>query len=95
MVVYNKVNENAYYDSVTLMVISSKISVVKGVQHAAVMMGTDHNKEIMKNSNILSEAGEKASASDMIIGLEAENDSVIKEVLAVVDEELQSKTTNN
>ncbi|WP_414838541.1 acyl-CoA synthetase FdrA [Carnobacterium sp. TMP28] len=95
MVVYNKVNENAYYDSVTLMVISSKISVVEGVRHAAVMMGTDHNKEIMKGSNILSEEGQKASASDMIIGLEADNEDVIKEVLAVVDEELQSKTTSD
>lgn len=95
MVVFNKINENAYYDSVTLMVISSKISVVEGVNHAAVMMGTDHNKEIMKNSNILNEEGEKATASDMIIGLEAASESVIQEVLSVVDKELQSKTNDD
>lgn len=95
MVVFNKINENAYYDSVTLMVISSKISVVEGVNQAAVMMGTDHNKEIMKNSNILNEEGEKATASDMIIGLEATDESVIQEVLSVVDKELQSKTTDD
>lgn len=95
MVVYNEVKENAYYDSVTLMVISSKISVVEGVQQAAVMMGTDHNKEIMKNSDILSEDGEKASPSDMIIGLRVENDEAVKAVLSVVNEELQNKTTND
>ena len=53
MVVYNSIKKNEYYDSVTLMVLSKKITAISGVEEAAVMMGTDHNKELMFNSEIL------------------------------------------
>ena len=45
MVSYSEIKKNTYYDSVTLMLISGRLEAVDGVEEAAVMMGTDHNKQ--------------------------------------------------
>lgn len=47
--IHNVIKHNAYFDSVTLMLFSSKLGGIDGVQEAAVMMGTDHNIELMKS----------------------------------------------
>lgn len=92
MVVYNSIKKNEYYDSVTLMVLSKKIAAISGVEEAAVMMGTDHNKELMFNSGILdSEKKKEASANDLIVGIKAENQDVIQEVLKVIESEFSEK----
>lgn len=91
MILFNQVKENAYYDSVTLMVISSKISSLEGIKDAAVMMGTDHNKALMKNSGLLSEENENVGTSDMIIGILAEHQDAIDKAMALIKEELDNK----
>lgn len=91
MIVYNQIKENSYYDSVTLMVISSKISSLEGVKNAAVMMGTDHNKDLMKNSGLLLAENENAHTSDMIIGILAENQDSIDKAIEMIHEHLNSK----
>lgn len=95
MVPYNEIKENAYYDSVTLMVISSKITSIDGIENAAVMMGTDHNKQLMKNSGLLLPENEKVGTSDMIIGILAENQEAIDKALELVNEELDNKKSGS
>ena len=69
MKIHNVVKANAYFDSVTLMLFSSKLNSIAGVEQAAVMMGTDHNKELMKNSGILTaEFAAKVKSNDLVIG---------------------------
>lgn len=93
VILYNQIKENAYYDSVTLMVISSKISSLEGVENAAVMMGTDQNKELMKNSGLLSPENENVRTSDMIVGILAQNQEIIDEAIGVIKEQLDNKKT--
>lgn len=93
MIVYNQIRENAYYDSVTLMVISSKITSIEGIKNAAVMMGTDHNKDLMKNSGLLLTENENAHTSDLIIGIIGENQESIDLAIATIDEHLNNKNT--
>ncbi len=93
MVPYNEIKENAYHDSVTLMVISSKIAGIKGVKNAAVMMGTDHNKELMKNSGLLLPEYQDVASSDMIIGILAEDQEAIDKALETIEDELSNKKT--
>lgn len=93
MILYNQIKENAYYDSVTLMVISSKIAGLEGVKDAAVMMGTDHNKDLMKNSGLLSPGNENVNTSDMIIGILAENQEIIDRAMEIISGELDNKKT--
>lgn len=41
-----EVRKNAYYDSVTLMIISKEVKKLPGVAEALVGMGTDLNREL-------------------------------------------------
>lgn len=91
MITKNFIKENSYYDSVTLMTISSKISSMDGVKNAAVMMGTDYNKNLMKDSGLLLEENLNADSNDMIIGVIAEDEEKAQLVIDEVDNELNKK----
>ncbi|SEK52331.1 CoA-ligase [Carnobacterium iners] len=88
MIVFNQINENTYCDSVTLVVISNKLSFIEGIKTALVMMGTTYNKQLMRQSGLLTEQGEKAQATDLIIGLEGEHDEAVQKALSIVMAEL-------
>jgi FdrA protein len=90
--IHNVIKENAYFDSVTLMVFSSKLNTIDGIIEAAVMMGTDHNIDLMSNSGILTaEVAAKLTSNDLVIGINAESQSVIDEALKVLDEQFENK----
>lgn len=91
MLTYNEIRENTYFDSVTLMVISSKISEIEGIKNAAVMMGTDHNKDLMKNSNLLLPQNENVGTSDLIIGILAEKQEAIDLALKFIEDSFNNK----
>ena len=95
MVAFTDVKPNTYFDSVTLMLLSSKLSAIDGVLEAGVMMGTNHNKALMIASGILSE--EKAasvSPNDLIIGISANSQQAIDKAIQAFNEQLESKTKN-
>ena len=92
MVAYHEVRENTYFDSVTLMLFSSRLSALPGVKEAAVMMGTDHNKSLMIGSGILQPAdAEGITPNALVIGVLAESDQVVQEVLAELTRQFESK----
>ena len=47
------VKKNTYFDSVSLMSISTKANQVDGVDQAFVAMGTEMNKEVLRNLGLL------------------------------------------
>lgn len=90
--IYNVIKENMYFDSVTLMLFSSKLNSIAGINQAAVMMGTDHNKSLMKASGTLDEKyWDQIQANDLVIGINAENQDAIDEALRVLDEQFANK----
>lgn len=90
--IHTILKENAYFDSVTLMLFSSKLNTIEGVEQAAVMMGTDHNKELMRNSGILSEeVGIKATSNDLIIGIKAQSMLAIDQAIQALNEQFENK----
>ena len=92
MVAYHEVRENTYFDSVTLMLFSSRLSALPGVKEAAVMMGTDHNKSLMIASGILQEADTGGiTPNALVVGVLAEDDGVVQEVLAELARQFESK----
>lgn len=91
--IHNVVKKSAYFDSVTLMLISSRLSDIAGVEEAAVMMGTQHNIELMKNSGVLSEdVAANASENDLIIGIRTKDQQSLNEALKTLDEQFNKKT---
>ena len=89
------IKENAYQDSVVLMLLTNKISTMDGVNRVSIMMGTPANKDIMGGSGLRTPELEKASANDLAIVLDTEDASIIDGVLVVVDEFLTSQATSD
>lgn len=92
MVIKNIIKKNTYYDSVTLMMISSKITSLEGILDATVMMATDYNKKLMTDSGLLLPENLDITSNDLVIAAKAESDEKITELVSVIEEELQKKS---
>ncbi len=90
--IHNVIKKNSYFDSVTLMLFSSKLNDVEGVEEAAVMMGTDHNIELMLSSNVLEKENiGDATSNDMIVGIRAKSQDAVDEALKVLEKQFENK----
>lgn len=86
------VRSNAYFDSVTLMKVSGEVSKLSGVLDVMVGMGTELNKESLRNVGLLSEECENASPNDLIIGVKTEGEENLKAALDKIEELLTKRT---
>ena len=81
-----EIRRGAYYDSVMLMQLQRALADLPGVIDAGVVMGTDANKDILAQSDLLTPEVEDASAEDLIIVVKAENDEAATTALGQVDD---------
>lgn len=89
------IEKNAYYDSVTLMSLSGSIRKNEGIAQAVVSMGTQMNKDLLKNIGLLTQEAEDASENDLIIAVEADSDERLDSVISLIREQLSSKKNGN
>jgi len=93
--IHNVTKKNTYFDSVTLMLFSSKLEEIEGVNQAAAMMGTDHNKVLMQDSGLLKkEAVSDVTANDLIIGIDAENQEAVDQALQTLEDQFANKSSS-
>lgn len=85
------VRTNAYYDSVTLMRISQEARKLSGVREVLVGMGTELNKESLRNVGLLNIKAENADPNDLMIGIRTEDDVNIDDVLKKIEEMFSAK----
>ncbi|ALV21435.1 acyl-CoA synthetase FdrA [Carnobacterium antarcticum] len=85
------IKENAYQDSVVLMLLTNKLNTIEGVNRVSIMMGTPANKDLFEGSGLRTPELEKASANDMALVVDTDNDEVIDTILAEIDEFLASQ----
>lgn len=76
------IKKNSYQDSINLMLLTNRINTLDGVVQSQIMMGTEANKDIYRNAGMLTPEAEAASPSDMVIVVDADNESVVERVLA-------------
>ena len=73
------VKKNTYFDSVSLMSISTRANKLDGVEQAFVAMATEMNKGVLKNLGLLTPELEEAKSGDLMIVIkgasEAANDA--------------------
>ena len=90
----NVVKKNSYYDSATLMLLSSKVGEhIGSTKNVAVMMASDMNKDIMRASGLLADEGAAASPNDLVFAIRAEDDAAIDAAMALAEEILNSRNT--
>ena len=61
----------AYFDSVVLMQLQRALAALPGVEDAGVVMGTQANKEILAQGNLITDQVREAGADDLVIVVRA------------------------
>ncbi|MDY7039525.1 MAG: acyl-CoA synthetase FdrA [Chloroflexota bacterium] len=81
-----EIRSGAYYDSVVLMQLQRSLAALPGVLDAGVVMGTDANKNILAQSDLLTPGAQAAVADDLLIVVRAKDGATAQAALAQVDE---------
>lgn len=85
MVLLSKVRPKTYQDSIRLMQISDTLSNLDRVSQSIVAMGTDANKRVLAEINLLTEEVRAANSNDLMIVIEAESQDAAEEALTEAD----------
>ncbi len=93
-VVLSEIRGGAYYDSVVLMQLQRELVALPGVLDAGVVMGTDANKDILIQSDLLTPEAQRAGADDLIIVVKAESEDAARDALGQVDALLTQRQTS-
>ncbi len=90
MEIRTRVIKGQYHDSVSLMLAAKEIKKIEGVVDAAVVMGTDANKALLKQAGLLTEEAQSASADDLVISVKKDKEAGA--ILSQIDDFLASKS---
>lgn len=87
----NIILQNSYYDSATLMLLTTKIKEKLSLDsdEVAIMMATEMNKQIISDANLLTTDGENANAGDVVVAIKTELSD--KEIIDLIYELLTKK----
>ncbi|MEW6624434.1 MAG: acyl-CoA synthetase FdrA [Bacillota bacterium] len=86
-----KVLKNTYYDSVTLMSLTARLKKEMPFKELVMLMGTDMNKEMIRDINLMSDEIEKASPGDLVLAASLEDTSLKDTWDTVVLKQLNSR----
>lgn len=89
-----EVRSGVYYDSVILMQLQRSLAEQPGVIDCGVVMGTDANKDLLAQSNLLVPDAQSAGADDTVIVIKADDDAAAGAALAQVDELLAQRKSS-
>ena len=67
MAIKTIIKKNTYFDSVTLMTLSTKANNIEGIKQVNISMGTTMNKEVLKSVGLYSQEVDEAKPGDMMI----------------------------
>jgi FdrA protein len=80
-----EIRRGAYYDSVVLMQLQAALVTLPRVLNVGVMMGSEANKELLAQSNLLSPEAKAALPDDLIIVVQADDDRAALSALGQID----------
>ncbi len=83
------VYRNQYQDSVRLMTISREASALPGVSKVLALLGTDSNKNVLSGLGLMDATVEAATASDLMVCIDAESAGAAKAALDAVNDRLR------
>lgn len=90
----SEIRRGAYYDSVVLMQLQASLKALPGIINAGVMMGTDNNKELLRQNNLLTPEAESVEVEDLIISVTGADEKKIRSALDQVDQLLSERKSN-
>jgi succinyl-CoA synthetase alpha subunit len=87
------VRHNAYVDSIALLQATAEVLSLPGVIDAAVVMATDLNRELLRDSNLLVDGADAAGPNDLVIALRAVDEQTARNALAQAETLLTRRRT--
>jgi len=90
-----EIRSGVYYDSVVLMQLQRSLSGQPGVLDAGVVMGTEANKNLLIQGDLLAPEVQAASANDMLIVIKAEDETAAQTALDQVNELLTARRSKS
>lgn len=90
-----EIRSGAYYDSVVLMQLQRSLNELPGVLDTGVIMGTEANKELLAQNDLLVPQTQAAGADDLVIVIRAEDEATAQGALAQVDGLLTRKRASD
>lgn len=91
------VKKNTYFDSVSLMSISTRANKIDGVEQAFVAMATEMNKGVLHNLGLLTPELEAAKNGDLMIVINgkdgADNEQILAEIEALFSKKRKAAST--
>ncbi|MFD0826714.1 acyl-CoA synthetase FdrA [Neobacillus sp. M.A.Huq-85] len=78
--------KNTYIDSVSLMTLSNRANDIDGVEQAMIAMGTDMNKEVIKNIGLNTPEIEGANSGDLMIVVKAATNELCESAFIQIEE---------
>ena len=86
-----EVRKNAYYDSVTLMLISKDVKKLEGIEEALVGMGTELNREIAANLGLDAPGFEAVGPNDFFVAVRCGDEAAFTNAIETVDTLINKK----
>jgi len=80
-----EIRSGTYHDSVVLMQLQRSLSSLPDVLDAGVVMGTEANKDILAQSDMLTETARRALSDDLVIVVRAADSAAARSGLSQVD----------
>lgn len=87
--------KDSYQDSINLMLLTNEVNKVDGVNQGQIMMATDANKDMMKTAGLYTDEVKSAGPNEMAIVIDADDESVMDQVLATVDKFLEDLSSGS
>lgn len=86
--VANRVRSGFYLDSVALMRLSAALGAEAGIDEAVLMIGTETNRDLMRDAGLLTGIGEAAGPADLIIAVRAVDEIAAEQALELATTKL-------
>ncbi len=86
-----EIRSGAYYDSVILMQLQRSLAEQDGVLDAGVVMGTDANKDVLAQSDLLPPEAQEAKADDLVAVIKAEDEAAAQAAIEKIDDLLSAR----
>lgn len=88
-----QIRPGAYYDSVVLMQLQQSLSQLPDVLDVGVAMGTEANKNLLRQSEMLPAAAETAAGDDLIVVVKGKDEKSLRLALSQIDGLLNRRST--
>ncbi len=86
-----EIRSGAYYDSVVLMQLQRSLASQTAILDAGVVMGTEANKDLLAQIDLLAPEAQAAGADDLVIVVRSETEDAAQAALDQVDELLTAR----